>query len=39
MTKGALAVIDFAADRWSKIKWRGGSLALYATPAHAEAEK
>jgi phosphohistidine phosphatase len=39
MTKGALAVIDFAADRWSKIKGRGGSLALFATPAHAEAKK
>jgi phosphohistidine phosphatase len=36
---GALAVIDFKADRWSKIeKWRG-SLALFVTPAQAEAKK
>jgi phosphohistidine phosphatase len=39
MTTGALAVIDFAADRWNKIEGRGGSLALFVTPAYAEAKK
>jgi phosphohistidine phosphatase len=39
MTTGALAVIDFKADRWNKIEGRGGSLALFVTPAHAEAKK
>jgi phosphohistidine phosphatase len=39
MPTGALAVIDFAADRWSKIERRSGSLALFATPAHTEAKK
>jgi phosphohistidine phosphatase len=39
MTTGALAVIDFAADRWSNIERRGGALALFVTPAHAEAKK
>ena len=37
MPTGALAVIDFAADRWSKIE--SGSLVLFVTPAHAGAEK
>jgi phosphohistidine phosphatase len=39
MPTGALAVIDFKADRWSKIERGGGSLALFVTPAHAGAEK
>jgi phosphohistidine phosphatase len=39
MPTGALAVIDFNADRWSKIKGGSGSLALFVTPAHAAAEK
>jgi phosphohistidine phosphatase len=39
MSTGALAVIDFKAERWNKIEGRGGSLALFITPAHAEAEK
>jgi phosphohistidine phosphatase len=39
MPTGALAVIDFAADRWSKIERGGGSLALFVTPAHAGVEK
>jgi phosphohistidine phosphatase len=39
MPTGALAVIDFAVDRWSKIESRSGSLALFVTPAHAEAKK
>jgi len=39
MPTGALAVIDFAADRWSRIERRSGSLALCVTPAHAGAEK
>jgi phosphohistidine phosphatase len=39
MPIGALAVIDFSVDRWSKIESRSGSLALFVTPAHAEAEK
>jgi phosphohistidine phosphatase len=36
---GALAVIDFKADRWNKIEKQRGSLALFVTPAHAEAKK
>jgi phosphohistidine phosphatase len=39
MPTGALAVIDFAAERWRKIERRGGSLALFVTPARAGAEK
>jgi len=39
MPTGALAVIDFKAKRWSKIKRRTGSLTLFATPADAAAEK
>ena len=39
MPAGALAVIDFAADRWSKIERRSGALALFVTPAQAEAKK
>jgi phosphohistidine phosphatase len=39
MPTGALAVIDFKADRWSKIERRSGSLALFVTPADAEAKK
>ena len=39
MTTGALAVIDFKAERWSKIEERGGSLALFVTPADAGGKK
>jgi phosphohistidine phosphatase len=39
MPTAALAVIDFAVDRWGKIERRSGELALFVTPALAEAEK
>ncbi len=39
MPTGALAVIDFTAERWSKIERRSGALVLFVTPAHAGAEK
>jgi len=39
MPTAALAVIDFAADRWNKVARRSGKLALFVTPALAEAEK
>jgi phosphohistidine phosphatase len=37
MSTGALAVIDFAADRWREVKPRSGELVLFVTPAEAEA--
>jgi len=39
MPTAALAVIDFAVDRWSKVERRSGKLALFVTPALAAAEK
>src|SRR5436190_24210802 len=39
MPTGALAVIDFTADRWSKIERASGALALFVTPALADAER
>jgi phosphohistidine phosphatase len=39
MPTGALAVIDFAADRWNKVERGGGTLALFVTPGHAGADK
>jgi phosphohistidine phosphatase len=39
MPTAALAVIDFKADRWSKIERASGTLTRFVTPALAEAEK
>jgi len=36
---GSLTVIDFRAQRWSKIERKSGTLALFVTPTHAAAEK